>query len=207
RVVRRLSTLLAERAFPPPPPGGIDLGAAPRASMVATVKILVLVLVGMPIVALTQPFLPGYPAAIALSLLLVLLAVTFWRRTADLQGHVHAGAQALIGALARGSSTPTPAVDDLIAGFGAPRTTVVAEGSEVIGKQLREVNLRGRTGAMVLAIQRGEERILVPSAAEVLRAGDVVAIGGSSEAVAAAEEVLTAAAGAARDTAPAPPRP
>jgi CPA2 family monovalent cation:H+ antiporter-2 len=100
-----------------------------------------------------------------------------------------------------------PNVDDLIAGFGAPRTAVVTEGSEVCGRQLREVNLRGRTGAMVLAIQRGEERILVPSAAEVLRPGDVVAIGGSSEAVAAAEEVLTAAVASPRDSAPAPPHP
>jgi CPA2 family monovalent cation:H+ antiporter-2 len=80
---------------------------------------------------------------------------------------------------------------------GAPRTATVAEGSEVCGKQLCEVNLRGRTGAMVLAIQRGEERILMPSAAEVLRVGDLVEIGGSSEAVAAAEEVLTAVAAAA----------
>ncbi|MBV9496756.1 MAG: cation:proton antiporter [Acidobacteria bacterium] len=192
RVVRRLSTLLAERAFPPAPPGAVDLGNAPRAAMVATVKILVLVLVGMPIVAVTQPFLPGYPAAIALSLLLLLLAITFWRSTTSLQGHVHAGAQALIGALARTTSaTSTPAVDELIAGFGAPRTAIVAEGSAVIGRQLREINLRGRTGAMVLAIQRGEERILVPSAAEVLRAGDVVAIGGSEESVAAAEAVLS----------------
>jgi CPA2 family monovalent cation:H+ antiporter-2 len=52
------------------------------------------------------------------------------------------------------------------------------------------VNLRGRTGAMVLAIQRGDERIELPAASETLREGDVVVLGGSVEAVEAAAALL-----------------
>jgi CPA2 family monovalent cation:H+ antiporter-2 len=189
RGVRRLSTALAERAFPPPPPDAPDLGAAPRAAMIATVKILALVLIGMPIVALTQPFLPGYPAAAVLTLLLLFLVVTFWRRTTDLEGHVRAGATALIGALSHTSDKPSPA-HDLLAAFGSPRIATVSATSVVRDKALREVNLRGRTGAMVLAIQRGDERIELPAARETLREGDVVVLGGSVEAVEAAAALL-----------------
>jgi len=58
---------------------------------------------------------------------------------------------------------------------------------------LSEVNLRGLTGATVLAIFRtaGQgPRTLVPTGSERLRAGDVLTLAGSHEAIAAAREAL-----------------
>ena len=58
------------------------------------------------------------------------------------------------------------------------------------GKSLAELDLRGLTGATVLAITRGEQGLVVPTANEVLAAGDVLAVSGTHEAVRAAIELL-----------------
>ena len=50
--------------------------------------------------------------------------------------------------------------------------------------------LRGITGASVLAIARGDQGVIAPVAGEILRAGDVLALAGTHDAVAAATEVL-----------------
>jgi CPA2 family monovalent cation:H+ antiporter-2 len=58
---------------------------------------------------------------------------------------------------------------------------------------LSEVNLRGLTGATVLAIFRTAghgPRTLVPSGRERLQAGDVLTLAGSHDAIAAAREAL-----------------
>ena len=51
--------------------------------------------------------------------------------------------------------------------------------SPAVGKTLAELNLRGLTGATVLAIRRGEEAVLVPSGHERLMVGDVLAVAGT----------------------------
>ena len=60
-----------------------------------------------------------------------------------------------------------------------------------VGKTLAELNLRGQTGATVLAIVRGEEGILIPTAREVLKDGDVLALAGAHECIEAAKALLT----------------
>jgi K+/H+ antiporter YhaU regulatory subunit KhtT len=47
------------------------------------------------------------------------------------------------------------------------------------------------TGATVLAILRDGEQVLVPSGHDRVRSGDVLAVAGSEESVAAARELLT----------------
>jgi CPA2 family monovalent cation:H+ antiporter-2 len=60
-----------------------------------------------------------------------------------------------------------------------------------VGRTLANLNLRGATGATVLAIARGGEGVLVPTGQEELRADDVLALAGTHEAVAAAKELLS----------------
>jgi CPA2 family monovalent cation:H+ antiporter-2 len=57
---------------------------------------------------------------------------------------------------------------------------------------LSQLNLRGVTGASVLAIQRGDEGVLVPTATDVLRVGDVLALTGTHAAIDAARALLAA---------------
>jgi CPA2 family monovalent cation:H+ antiporter-2 len=61
---------------------------------------------------------------------------------------------------------------------------------------LAELNLRGLTGATVLAVRRGAGAVIVPSAQERLTAGDVLGLAGAHEAVEAAKTLLLGGAAA-----------
>jgi CPA2 family monovalent cation:H+ antiporter-2 len=75
---------------------------------------------------------------------------------------------------------------ELFPGLGAPVRYEVAAGSAAIGRSLADLELRSATGATVLAIVRDGESVAVPGAREVERAGDVLAIAGTADAIAAA---------------------
>jgi CPA2 family monovalent cation:H+ antiporter-2 len=205
RIARRLGITLAERALPARADGKVDLAAAPRRVLVVTLQLASVLIIGIPLVAVTQPFLPGFQGALGLLLLLIALAFGFWRGATNLEGHVRAGAQAIVEALAaqsKAKGSQGEEQDDLadiralLPGIGEPSPVRVQQASPAVGKTLAQLNLRGLTGATVLAIRRGEEAVLVPTAQEVLRAGDVLALAGTREAIDAAKEALDAPADA-----------
>ena len=78
----------------------------------------------------------------------------------------------------------------VLPGIGEPVAYRLVSESRAVGKTLGQLNLRGRTGATVLAIQRGGESMSVPTAENVLRSDDVLALAGTQEAIAAAKEIL-----------------
>lgn len=199
-IARRLGVALAERALPATAGGKVDLAAAPRRALVVTLQLTIVLIVGLPLLAITQPFLPGLQGAVLLLLLLAVLGVAFWKSAANLQGHVRAGAQAILEALAAQSrskgATPEDELADihaLLPGIGEPVPVRLKAPSSAIGKSLAELNLRGLTGATVLVIRRGDEGVLVPTAQEVLQADDVLALAGTHEAIDAARQLLAAA--------------
>jgi CPA2 family monovalent cation:H+ antiporter-2 len=199
RLADRLARLLAELALPARPAGEPDLGQAPRTALGTTLRIAGIVAAALPIVALTQPFLPRAAAAIVLGVGLAALGVAFWRTTRDLQGHVRAGAQIIVEALA-GQVAPRPGaaaapveleqVRALLPGLGEPVSIDIAADSPAVGRSLAQLDVRGATGAIVLAITRAEGSIPLPTAGEVLRAGDRIALAGSEAAIAAALRLL-----------------
>ncbi len=198
-----LAFALAVRAIPAVQGARVDLSQAPRGAFVTTLQIAILLAVGAPLLAITQPFMRGLPSFVVLIAAAVVLAVIFWRSASDLYGHARAGAQVIVGALARQmaeDSAPeelTRTMEHmavLLPGLGDPIPVVLSRYSSVVGKTLKQLNIRGLTGATVLGISRpseeGEET-LVPSGGERLRAGDVLALAGSQESVAAARKLLS----------------
>jgi monovalent cation:H+ antiporter-2, CPA2 family len=207
RIARQLGLAIAVAALPAAPEGSLDLAAAPRRTLIVTLQLATVLLIGLPLLALTQPFLGGFYAAGLLGLLLVVLGISFWRGATELEEHVRAGAQAILEALVeqskKGSSTASPAprelapdslteVHRLLPGLGDPVPVRLEASSAAIGKSLAELNLRGSTGATVLAIKRDAHGLLVPTASDVLHVGDVLALAGTHEAVDAARELLAA---------------
>jgi CPA2 family monovalent cation:H+ antiporter-2 len=198
RVSQKLGVTLARLALPAEKHKRVDFAAAPRRMLVVTFQLAGVLLVGTPLLALTQPFLPAAAGAAVLALLVVVLGVAFWRSATNLQGHVRAGAEVVLEALAAQSRprlAPTTAdtleqVHQLLPGLGALAAVRLDPGTAVIGRTLAHVNLRGRTGATVLAITRTDGGVLVPTANEVLRAGDVLAVAGTHEAIEAARAAL-----------------
>ncbi|WP_434300045.1 cation:proton antiporter domain-containing protein [Corallococcus exiguus] len=200
RMGRRLGVVLAEGALPAAANGRVDLAAAPRRVLVVALQLASVFMVGVPVLAITQPFIPGVPGAVVLLVSLGVMGFAFWKSATNLQGHMRAGAQVIVEALAAQSHAKgdedEPSKDvlhgvrQMLPGIGEPESVALGESSAAVGRTLAELNLRGMTGATVLAIRRGEAGVLVPTAQEVLRAGDILALAGTHEAIDAAKGVL-----------------
>jgi CPA2 family monovalent cation:H+ antiporter-2 len=206
RLSRSLAVALAERALPPR--AGVDLGAAPRRMLVVALQVPILIVSTLPVLAATGAISPR----LALGLLVALViyeAWRVWRSAGDLDEHVRAGAQAIVEVLAAQGhraatqppidlATPQPhapapdlaEIDQILPGLGTPTAVRVATTSPLAGKSLGGANLRGLTGATVLAIQRGTHSIAVPSASDMIEVGDVLALAGSADAIGAATVLL-----------------
>ena len=189
---RRIATTLAAEVLPPSPEGKLDLGTAPRRMLVVTLELAVVLFVGLPLVAALQPFVPA--GLLALGLVVGGIGFTMWRSFANFQGHVRAGSELIVEALARQSrSAAKPELDDVRAMLpGIPGLSPVrlVRGSPVVGRSLLDINLRALTGATVLAIHREGDASVLPTADAVLRAGDVLALAGPPEAIEAAERLV-----------------
>ena len=196
---KALGNHLARRAFAEAKKGKVDPADAPRRALVILVQLAVVLAVGIPVVAITQPFLPPHQGAFVLALLTLLLLAALWRNAANLQGHARAGAQIIASALAHqmastdGASDETTLLEDVNAvlpGLGEPVAIRVVPQSIAVGKSLTQLNLRGATGATVLAIRRGTTQIPTPLGREVIQANDVVAVAGARDALAVARAIF-----------------
>jgi CPA2 family monovalent cation:H+ antiporter-2 len=200
RNARVMAVTLAVRALPRIHQG-VDLAAAPRRALVVALQLVIVVLVGTPILVVTQPFLPAFRAAAVLVVVLVLLSAAFWRSARNLQGHARAGAEIIVMALeqqmarepvSRGviDARTLDRLHDLLPGLGELVPVRVEAGSRAAARSLAELNLRGRTGATVLAIVRDGADVPLPVGQEVLRAGDVLVLAGAADAITTATELI-----------------
>lgn len=191
RAGRGIAERLAARALPPPA-RGVDQGRAPRRTLVLALQVGALLGIGLLIVAVTQPFLPRMSAPGLVALVLAFLGVAFWRAAQDLQGHVRATAEVAAHVLVsdhRRADTPDGAlaqVEKLLPGIGSLSAFAVKAGGPADKHTLAELNLRGLTGATVVAVCRGDRPLIYPSGRVQLEAGDVLALSGTTEAIAAA---------------------
>lgn len=192
---RRVAVRLAEAAMPRAA-RGIDQAKAPRGALVNVLQIAAVLVLGVPLLALTQPFLSIWPGALLLVLLLGLLTIAFVRSARNLQGHARAGAELIVDVLARQGvdkdEHSIEVVQELLPGMGTIVPYHVPSGSGVVGKALGELNLRGLTGVTIVALSRGGSRMVFPDAKVVLQPGDVLAMTGSHDAIAAAHRMLGA---------------
>lgn len=198
-----LARLLAREVIPLLQPER-DLGRAPRNALELAFEATAFLLIGLPVAAITQPFVPGGGLVVALALFVIGL---FARRSmSELDQHMRAGAELIVEVLARqahdahqdtaGDDPHAPesagvrqTFQSVLPGLDAT-PIVLSAGSPSIGRTLAQIDLRAKTGASVLAITRGEQGAANPSPHEPLREHDVLAIAGSDEAVAAARDVL-----------------
>ena len=191
-----LGRALAARAFPDPEPGRLDLAAAPRRALIVTIQLAGVAGVGFLLAAVAQPVLPAALPISLLAALLVGIGVRFWRDARNLSGHTRAGAEVIVAALARHTRSAESEAHtlarayDLVPGLGTPVPVRIESGSPAVGRTIGELEIRGRTGATILAIVRGVDVVLVPDGHERLRAGDVLALAGTEGAVETARAVL-----------------
>jgi CPA2 family monovalent cation:H+ antiporter-2 len=205
RTARQLGNLLAHEALPAVEKG-VDFAAAPRRALIVTLQLAVVIVAVLFVVGVTKPFFPRIGStlvvAIAVAVLLFVLGITFWRTAADLHGHARAGAEVIVAVLAQQMAAEktggtgerrAPSLDTvgkILPGLGDPVSLRIEPGSALEGQTLASANLRGLTGATVLAILRGDKQLLMPSGQETLNSGDVLAVVGSHEAVESARALI-----------------
>ncbi|MEZ4398633.1 MAG: cation:proton antiporter [Kofleriaceae bacterium] len=199
RLSRAIAAGIADRALPVVG-AGLDLGAAPRRMLVMALQVPVLLVALVPALAAAGAFAPWVAVGV------VAASVAFeawrvWRGAGELDAHVRAGAEAIVEVLAAAgkrvagqrpseAAADLSSIDAVLPGLGAPTAVRVTAASALAGQTLAATNLRGATGATVLAIQRGDTSIPVPAATDTIEVDDVLALAGSTDAVAAARALL-----------------
>lgn len=201
-VLRRAAALahgLAETVMPVRGSSKFDLGSAPRRVFVVALELALSLVVGLPLVALVQPFLPLSSAPIVLVVVIAALVISVWRNISHLHGHVRAGTELIIEVLAKqsreggGEATVQASLDGvqtLLPGFPDMVPVRLQGESAAVGFTLAQVNLRVRTGATVLALSRDGGGAEVPSPHDILRPGDILTLTGADEALATARTLL-----------------
>ncbi|EKD42749.1 MAG: Cation:proton antiporter, partial [uncultured bacterium] len=81
-------------------------------------------------------------------------------------------------------------LEQFLPGLGPVFSIRLNPGSPAIGRSLAELNFRSMTGASIIAITRGKEGVVVPTGAEKLQQGDVLAITGTEEAMRSSRNLL-----------------
>jgi len=197
RVARGLGITLARVVLPSVAGGALDLAAAPRRTFVVTLQLAMTLLVGLPFLALTRPFLPFWVGFVLLVLAMFALGLSFWRSARNLEEHVRAGAHLVLETLVRQAGEPKPPqrepldkVASTLPGLGQLTAVRLELDSPAIGRTLIDLDLRGLTGASVIAIGRAEGAVAAPTGRELLAPGDVLTLTGTTDAVAAAASLL-----------------
>ncbi len=193
-IARRLAleVIPASRPDLPESAAAVDLGASPRRALTVTLELAIGLAVAVPMAAAVQPFLPGSLLVVLAAAAIVVLVLR--RLIADFEGHVRAGSELILELLSQPQQeAPLAQVEAMLPGFGGTTPHTLGDGAAAIGRSLAQLDLRAKTGATVLAIARGapgEHGVATPSPTEPLQRGDVLALAGSEEAIAAARELL-----------------
>jgi CPA2 family monovalent cation:H+ antiporter-2 len=198
RSARYIALALAARAMAEAEPGKLDLAATPRRALEVTLQIGIVLLVGMPALAILQPFLPRLPVGAVLAGALLLSGIWFWRGAANLEGHVRAVSEDIAAVLAKQTGPRDTESDahalrrirEAVPGLGNIVPLRLGLGNHCVGKTLAELDVGSLTGAAILVILRDDGEELIPTGKDILRAGDLLALAGPPEAVEAARRVL-----------------
>ena len=144
---------------------------------------------GLLVLALSSTLLPPTEVLLVLVLIVGLVMWVWWRAFVKW----HSKAQV---ALIETFERPPPSRPESTTQFfrllshAQLRVVPVEKDSPVAGKLIRELELRSRTGASVVGIERNGENIVNPGPDEELRVGDKLLLLGSSDQLAQVAELF-----------------
>ncbi len=190
---RRLATALASRAFPTLS-GDDELSAREMTAeepMIELLHVTVLLVAAVPLLAIVQPFMAPVEGIGVIVITIVLLTIIVFRNARKIQDQMPNAARMIAAALSRSRTTSSAERGAYeVPGIGRLTPVSVGPGSSGVGRKLSEIDLHTKTGAMVVAIGRDGNEVIVPTGDEILRPGDVLELAGSTDAVATAIRLL-----------------
>ncbi|MCY0986470.1 cation:proton antiporter [Nannocystis sp. ILAH1] len=176
-----------------------ELGApedrqAPWSALTVMIELAVLFTVGIPLVIVSQPFVPFRSGVLVLVLVVAVLAHKVWQGITTLEEHTHAGAELIVRMLARQGREPVEVAEPPQPARDLPclgRIRLEA-GSIVAHNGLNPFDITSRSGARIVAIEREGAGALLPPPQQQLEPGDVLVVLGPEAALAAARTILHA---------------
>ncbi|MCB9737594.1 MAG: cation:proton antiporter [Deltaproteobacteria bacterium] len=176
--------------------------------------------VGVPTMAVLRPLTGGFYGVLVLVIAVGAVAVYLWRQAGRLEDELRTGAERVAELLATAggadavaeaehAAAPAPPeaeqepptarrrrdstaeIPALLPGIADTALVYVGEAAHAAGRTLREVDLRSRVGATVVAIHRkGGAAEVLPSGGTRLEAGDLLALTGTRDAIRDAAALL-----------------
>jgi CPA2 family monovalent cation:H+ antiporter-2 len=191
RKLQALGLLIAETKVTPEAAG--ERTAAIRAVVAQIVPLVGTVILGLYVIALSSTFMPSFKVFVVM---LVLAALIGWLLERSFV-KVYSLAQAALKETFSESPPPKPAekpkaLPSLLRDADL-ETVVIADGSPAMGKRIHELQLRAKSGANIVGIERQGASIVNPPPDEELLAGDeVLLLGNRAQLDAARKELQTA---------------
>jgi CPA2 family monovalent cation:H+ antiporter-2 len=185
--LRAISLYMAERSLTESARSDYALRALIANLMLAAMCTVVSLLV----LGLSWAMLPPWPILVIQLLIVLLVLVLLWRHFV----RVYASAQGTLRDVLAKQPEPEAENRERLASLleAAELATVgIPPGARAVGRLIRELSVRARSGASIVGIERAGTSIINPDPHEELQAGDHVLLIGRGEQLAAATELLTA---------------
>jgi CPA2 family monovalent cation:H+ antiporter-2 len=145
------------------------------------------------LLAVLAPFMSLYDGLAVMMIVVTGLVIVIWRSSHMLYALMRESSGALVARLTHSGDLLTPALDSPDPmDVGRVVWVRVPDGGRVLGMSLGDLNLHASTGATVVAIARDGRGVALPGGKEILRIGDMLALAGSTDALAAARELISA---------------
>ncbi len=189
RKLQALGLLIAETKVTEAAAG--ERTAAYRAIVAQVIPLAGTVGMGLLVLVLSSTLLPTFNVMIVLLVVVALVAWWLWRSFV----RIYSKAQfALQETLAQKPPRPREAPSELhsLLREADLQTVLITGDAPAAGKLIRELELRTRTGASIVGIERAGASVINPGPDEELQAGDQVLLLGTPDQLIAAKTVLTA---------------
>lgn len=186
-ILRQAKTLARDLALLTPNPHGTGSGRRGRHLLAGGLRVAILLMVGLPLLALIQPFAPrGVLLGTALAVFLITLA-TQWARGQKLSRELVTGTEWL---LTQAHDPWSNGGDPPNEGARTLRSLRLGNRCPSLGYRLSTLDLPGHTGVTVVALLRNGRQPVSLHPAPELREGDLLALAGPEQALDAAEALL-----------------
>ena len=164
--------------------------AAIRSVVAQVIPISGAIALGLYVLVLSSTLLPSFKVLVVLVVIVGLVARWLWSSFIKVYSQAQVALQETLDQPAVPRPEPAPAaLPALLRDADLDSVTLPAE-SPAVGKMIREFELRTRTGASVVGIERVGANIINPGPDEELLAGDRVLLLGRPEQIAAARQQL-----------------
>lgn len=189
RKLQALGLLVAETKVNPAAAG--ERTAPIRAVVAQIVPIAGTVVLGVFVLALSSTLLPSLEVFLVLLVVVGFVAWLRWRSFIRIYSRAQAALEETFAQPTAGRQGPTAVSSRSLWDEADVEVVELAAGTVVVGKLIREIELRSRTGASIVGIERDGLKVINPGPDEELQAGDQVLLVGTRPQLGAAKAALS----------------